>query len=74
MWEKLTVLGFGLLMVLGPLALAAWLLLSGQAAGVEAIFLVLTCLIFAGVGLLSARFLVKPGGKVRSGSASSAGA
>lgn len=60
MWEKLTILGFSLLVAIGSLALAAWLLLSGQAVGVEALFLAFTCLIFAGVGALAAKFLVKP--------------
>ncbi len=74
MWEKLTVLGFGVLMALGPSGLAGWLIASGQAAGVEAIFLALTCLIFAGVGLLATGLLVRPGIKGRSGSTSSSGA
>ena len=72
MWEKLTVLGFGVLVALGSLALGAWLLISGQAVGVEALFLAFTCLIFAGVGALVVWFLVKPGGKSSSGTAARA--
>jgi hypothetical protein len=63
MWERVTVLGFSLLIAVGSLALAAWLIISGQAAGVEALFLAFTCLIFAGVGALAVWLLIRPGGK-----------
>ena len=63
MWERVTVLGFSLLIAVGSLALAAWLIISGQAAGVEALFLAFTCLIFAGVGTLALWLLTRPRGK-----------
>ena len=63
MWERVTVLGFSLLIAVGSLALAAWLIISGQAAGVEALFLAFTCLIFADVGALAVWLLIRPGGK-----------
>jgi len=63
MWERLTVLGFSLLVAVGSLALAAWLILSGQTVGVEALFLAFTCLIFAGVGALMVWFMIRPRGK-----------
>ena len=63
MWERLVVLGFSVLVAVGSLALAAWLIISGQAAGVEALFLAITCLIFAGVGALGVWFMVRPSGK-----------
>ncbi len=63
MWERVTVVGFSLLVAVGSLALGAWLILSGQAAGVEALFLAFTCLIFAGVGGLVVWFLIRPSGK-----------
>jgi hypothetical protein len=67
MWEKLTVLGFSLLVAVGSLALGAWLIATGQAVGVEALFLGFTCLIFAGVGGLVVWLMVKPGGKSSAG-------
>ena len=63
MWERLTVLGFSLLVAVGSLALAAWLIISGQAVGVEALFLAVTCLIFAGVGALVVWFMIRPSRK-----------
>jgi len=74
MWERLTVLGFSLLVAVGSLVLAAWLIISGQAVGVEALFLAFTCLIFAGVGALVVWFLIRPGGKSGPRSSSSASA
>jgi len=63
MWERVTVLGFSLLVAVGSLALAAWLIISGQAMGVEALFLAFTCLIFAGVGALVVWLMIRPSGK-----------
>jgi hypothetical protein len=63
MWEKLAVLGFGLLMVVGSLALGVWLVATGQAVGVEALFVAFVCLIFAGVGLLCVWLLIQAGRK-----------
>jgi hypothetical protein len=67
MWEKLTVLGFSLLVAVGSLALGAWLIATGQAVGVEALFLAFTCLIFAGVGALVIWLSIKRDGKSSAG-------
>ena len=59
MWENLTILGFSALMAVGSIALAVWLVATGQAVGVEALFVVFTCLIFAGVGGLCVWLRIK---------------
>jgi hypothetical protein len=57
MWERLAVLAFSALLVCGAPALAIYMIATHEAVGVEAVFLLLACLVVAGVGALCARFL-----------------
>jgi lipopolysaccharide export LptBFGC system permease protein LptF len=50
---------FSLLMILGGLGAAVWLLASGQAATVDGLFLLLTCLLVALCFLLYVVFLIR---------------
>lgn len=61
MLERVGVFVFSLLMVAGSLGLAAWLVASGQAAYVDGLFLLLVCLVVAGVFGACARLVVRAG-------------
>jgi len=50
---------FSILMILGGLAAAVWLLATGQAATVDGLFLLLTCLLAVGAFLLYVAFLIR---------------
>ncbi len=50
---------FSLLMILGGLATAGWLVASGQAATVDGLFLTLTALLVAAVFALYVKFLIR---------------
>jgi len=68
---------FSLLMILGGIAAAVWLFVSGQAATVDGLFLALTALLFSLGFALYLKFLIrsasaKPASPPKSASASRA--
>lgn len=61
MLERVAVFAFSLLMIVGSLAVAVWLVVTGQAAYVDGLFLLLVCLVFAAAFTACAVLLIKAG-------------
>ena len=61
MLERVGVFLFSLLMVVGSLGVAVWLIATGQAVGVDGLFLILVCLVFALIFAICVFLLIKSG-------------
>ena len=59
MLERVGVFLFSLLMVVGSLGVAVWLIATGQAGSVDGLFLLLVCLVFALAFAICAFLLIK---------------